>query len=206
MQRLRRRILRNARLRNYVERVSDSASSTPPPQPPILRGRSAVASVTRQIRHERTLKPWMFAYAEWLVLECDERPTRTQRLVRAKGFARAPVYDRVLRELESRPDFVKYCDELAKGPLEAARAKFQKAFPTYIEAHAEALDSARRAGDYTAVARIAEPVLDRVIPRKAEGAPPANVTIILTPQQAAGIATYAPPTITFDAVEAEVVD
>ena len=134
----------------------------------------------------------MFTYAEWLVLECDERPTRTQRLVRARGFARAPLYDRVLRELEERPDFVKYCDELAKGPLEAARAKFQKAFPTYIEAHAEALEGARRAGDYTAVARIAEPVLDRVIPRKVEGmGAAAAVTIVLSPGQLAGIASIA---------------
>ena len=149
----------------------------------------------------------MFAYAEWLVLECDERPTRTQRLVRAKGFARAPVYDRVLRELEERPDFVKYCDELAKGPLEAARAKFQKAFPTYIEAHAEALDSARRAGDYTAVARIAEPVLDRVIPKKAEGmGAAAAVTIILSPGQLKGFSEYTPASVECEVVEASVED
>ena len=144
----------------------------------------------------------MFAYAEWLVLECDERPTRTQRLVRAKGFARAPVYDRVLRELEERPDFVKYCDALAAGPLEEARAKFMAKFPTYVEAHAGALESARLANDYTAVARIAEPVLDRIIPRKVEGTTaPTAITIVLTPQQAAGIRAYAAPAIAIEAIE-----
>ena len=109
-------------------------------------------------------------------------------------------HDRVLRELEERPDFVKYCDELAKGPLEQARAKFVRHFPEYIEAHAEALDTARRAGDYTAVARIAEPVLDRVVPKKAEGVTATQVTIMLTPQQIAGVSAYtAPPMLVQDA-------
>lgn len=144
----------------------------------------------------------MLAYAEWLVLECDERPTRSSRLARARGFARAPVYDTVLRELEKRPDFVKYCEELGKGPLEQARAKFMSKFPTYVEAHAEALDNARRAQDYGAVARIAEPVLDRIIPRKVEGnVAPAAVTIVLTPQQAAGIRAYVAPAIAVEAIE-----
>jgi hypothetical protein len=185
--------------------VSDSADSQPPAPdapPKKLLGRSAVPSVTRQIRHERGLKPWMLTYAEWLILECDTKPTRTERIVRARGFSRGKVYDTLLRELETRPDFVKYCDELAKGPLEQARAKFMSKFPTYVEAHADALEQARLAQDYTAVARIAEPVLDRIIPRKVEGTTaPAAVTIVLTAQQAAGIRAYAAPAIAVEAIE-----
>ena len=144
----------------------------------------------------------MLAYAEWMLLECEKRPTRTERIVKARGLSRAPVYDTVLRELEKRPDFVKYCDELAAGPLEAARAKFASKFPTYVDAHADALENARLAGDYTAVARIAEPVLDRIIPRKVEGTTvPTAVTIVLTAQQAAGIRAYAAPAIAVEMVE-----
>lgn len=182
--------------------VPDSTSSNlPAPQ----SERDAVAATGRQVRYERVLRPWMLAYAEWLMLECIERPTRTARRVRARALARAPISDTALRELEQRKDFADYCDELAKGPLEQARARFAAAFPTYVEAHAEALDLARRAQDYTAAARIAEPVLDRIIPRKVEGVTaPTAVTIVLTPQQAAGVRAYAAPVITVEAVEAEV--
>lgn len=185
-------------MRNYFASVTSDSSTLPAP----ASGRDALAATGRDIRHERVLKPWMLAYAEWLQLECTELPTRTNRRVRARALARAPISNEALKVLEERDDFVKYMDELAKGPLEAARAKFASAFPSYVEAHAEALHGARLAGDYSAIARIAEPVLDRIIPRKVEGVvAPASVTIILTPQQAAGIATYRAPAITVEAAE-----
>ena len=161
--------------------------------------RVSVRRAGEQIRFG-PLQPWMFAYGEWLMLGCLQPPPRSQRTAKCRSLSRMALTDRQLRLLEAREDFTKYCDELAKGPLEEARAKFVRHFPEYIEAHAEALDSARRAGDYTAVARIAEPVLDRVVPKKAEGVTAAQVTVMLTPQQIAGVSTYiAPPMLVQEA-------
>lgn len=168
--------------------------------------RASMRRTGEQIRFG-PLQPWMFAYGEWLVLTCLTPPTRTTRIAKMRSLSRTPVNDRQVRELEARDDFAKYCDELAKGPLEEARAKFVRHFPEYIEAHAEALDSARRAGDYTAVARIAEPVLDRVVPRKAEGIQATQVTVVLTPQQVAGVHAYsAPPILVQEATPAPALD
>lgn len=176
---------------------SDSTLLAPAP----ASTREALLATGRDIRHERVLKTWMLAYAEWLQLECTERPTQTSRRVRARALARAPISNEALRVLETRDDFVKYMDELAKGPLEAARAKFASAFPSYVEAHAEALHGARLAGDYSAVARIAEPVLDRIIPKKMEAAAATAVTIILSPGQLKGFVEYAPAELVCEVAE-----
>lgn len=141
-------------------------------------------AIRRQVR-EGVLMPWMLAYAEWLVLECTVLPKRSERIVKARALSRGPVGTQHLLDLENRADFIAYCDELAKGPLERARAKFIQTFPAYIEGHREALELAREAGDYKALAAIAEPVLDRVVPKKAENIAPAQVQITLTTAQAA---------------------
>lgn len=153
-----------------------------------IRDTSALTRKTgRQVRGS-VLMPWMCAYAEWLILECLEPPRRVDRIRTARGLARAPVGDRHLYLVEEREDFLAYCDELRKGPLEAARAKFASAFPTYVARHREALDLATDAKDYTAMARIAEPVLDRVMPKKAEaGVVATQVIIQLTDAQVRGV-------------------
>ena len=168
--------------------------------------REALRRVGDQIRHSPALYPWMRLYAEWLTLECVEPPTRTKRRVRARAFAHSPITDPQLRLLEARPDFVTYIRELEAGPLERARRRFESAFPEYVEAHREALDHARDANDYNAMARIAEPVLDRVMPKKAESGGATQVTITLSPNQLAGIsAAYEAPKMLVDEVIAEVV-
>lgn len=147
--------------------------------------------------------PWMQAFAEWLCLECLEYPSTTARRVNARRLAHAPVSNLQLKLLEERDDFVAYCDALRAGPLEQARAKFVSAFPTYIERHREALDLATQAGDYTAMARIAEPVLDRVVPKKAEFGSVAAITIQLTPQQTQGVMTYSAPELIVEEAQIE---
>lgn len=144
----------------------------------------------------------MCAYAEWLELECIERPSQTQRAVNARRLARTPISPRQIKLLEGREDFIAYCEELRKGPLETARAKFLQAFPTYVERHREALDMATEARDYNAVARLAEPVLDRVIPKKVEAGMMATQVIVqLTDAQIRGMrADYeAPPILVTEA-------
>lgn len=168
--------------------------------------RAAIRRIGDQIRYSPALYPWMRAYAEWLTLQCVEPPTRTGRRAKARFFASAPVSDKQLVALEARADFVSYVNELQSGPIERARARFAAAFPEYVEAHKAALDAARDANDYNAMARIAEPVLDRVMPKKAEGGQATQVNITLSPNQLAGVSdAYAPPPMVVDEVVAEVI-
>lgn len=169
--------------------------------------RAAIRRIGDQIRYAPALYPWMRAFAEWMTLECLEPPRTALRLKKARFFARAPVTQSQLKLLEARPDYVTYVRELQLGPLERARERFQSAFPEYVEAHREALDLARDKEDYNAIARITEPVLDRVLPKKSELAAAPSVTVVLAPEQMRAIATYeAPPMLveTVPAVDVEV--
>ncbi len=166
--------------------------------------RSALKRIGDSIRYSPALMPWMRAYAEWLTLGCLEPPKVSMRLNKARGFAHAPVSNGQIKLLEARADFAAYVLDLQSGPLERARKRFEAAFPEYVEAHAQALAQARDANDYTAVARIAEPVLDRVMPRKAENAQATQVNITLSPNQLAGVsAAYIAPVMDVEEVVTE---
>lgn len=166
--------------------------------------RAAMRRTADQIRYSPALYPWMRVYAEWLTLECLEPPKVSQRTGKARSLAHAPLNIDHLKQLEARADFVAYTRDLENGPLERARNRFQAAFPEYVEAHKEALDLARDAKDYNAVARIAEPILDRVLPKKSENAAAASVTIVLAPEQMKAIATYEAPAMLVDTVVAQI--
>ncbi len=166
--------------------------------------RAAVRRVGDQIRYSPALYPWMRAYAEWLTLQCIEPPKLSARTAKARSFAHAPVTIEHLKQLEARSDYVAYVRDLEAGPLERARNKFMNAYPEYVDAHGEALALARDAKDYNAIARIAEPVLDRVIPKKSEGGGAAQVLITLSPNQLAGVsAAYVAPPMLVDEVVVE---
>ena len=162
--------------------------------------RAALRRVGDQIRHSPSLYPWMRAYAEWITVGCVEPPKISSRLSKARGFARAPVSSSQLKLLEARPDYITSCKDLESGSLERARARFAAAFPEYVDAHREALDLARDAADYNAIARITEPVLDRVIPKKSDAVAAAQVTVVLAPEQMKAIATYEAPPVLVEAV------
>lgn len=166
--------------------------------------RAAVRRVGDQIRYSPALYPWMRAYAEWLTLTCVEPPKLSARTAKARGFAHAPVTIEHLKQLEARSDYVAYVRDLESGPLERARTKFMNAYPEYVDAHGEALALARDAKDYNAIARIAEPVLDRVIPKKSENAAPASVTIVLAPEQVKAMASYEAPPMLVETVVAQI--
>ena|SRR5690242_5936281 len=185
------------------------APVAPPSAPARFNPKSKSASLRqagRVINDSRYLHPWMRTYAEWLVLDNPIPPKKNVCLVRAREFSRLNVIARQLRTLESREDFRAYCEELRKGPLEQARAKFLARFPEYVEAHYDALTMARAAEDHRGMAQIAEPVLDRIFPKKLEGAGAApQITVILTPEQLVGVApTYAAPVMVVDAAPVSV--
>lgn len=162
--------------------------------------RNAVRRMGDAVRYAPHLKPWMQAYAEWLTLAVTHDPTITERRAKVGKLAHLPITTKQLKLLEARPDFITYVRDLRAGPLEQARERFMRAYPEYIDAHKEALDLARDARDYTAIARIAEPVLDRVVSKKSEGTAAAAVTIVLAPNQLQAMATYEAPTMLVDTV------
>lgn len=141
------------------------------------------------------LRPWMLVYAEWLVLDCVIPPKPTDRLKKLRALSRLPLGTNFREALESNADFLRYLDDLQRGPLEAARAKFARRLPEYIDAHHQALADAKEAKDYVAVARIAEPALDRVFPKRADTVAATQVTISLTPQQLGALSGPDAPTI-----------
>ncbi len=142
----------------------------------------------------------MLEYAEWVTTR-PEPPTRTERRAWLGQRFRFSLNENSVRALERRGDFIAYCAELQRGPFEEARAKFLARLPKMVDAYDEALDAARAKQDYSAVARIAEPALDRVLPKRQEAAAATQVNITLSPQQLAGLSTaYLPPEVEVDAL------
>lgn len=152
----------------------------------------------RDVRHGTYLRPWMLRYAEWLILS-PGYPSRAARITQANTLAKSDVSRNGVYALEARPDFKAYCEELQRGPLEEARAKFRSRLPKYVDAHEQALDMAREAGDYKAVAQISEPALDRVMPKKGDAVQATQVTIMLTPERIDRLRNYVSPEV--DVVE-----
>src|SRR5579859_5804889 len=91
------------------------------------------------IKYEPVMLPWMLAYAEWLVTSIRP-PSCTERRVKLAELARRPAARVHVEGLEHRKDFQRYVEQLQKGPLEEARAKFMARLPKYIKSHEEALD------------------------------------------------------------------
>lgn len=180
---------------------SDTPTQSKLPAVPTRHSRARTRATGNAIVYGEVLRPWMCAYAEWLILETAEAPTRLERRMKANSLARASLTDRHLKALHGRPDFQEYCGELQRGPLEAARAKFRSRFPEYVDAHYEALQLARADGDHRGVAQIAEAALERIMPKKAEVAAATQVNITLSPEQVAGFASeYVVPTISAEVV------
>ena len=203
---------RPQRLR-YLARVTDDPNSSPTPSLPApspaapdplpsrSRGTRASAAAGRDARHGTVLRPWMRAYAEFVMLEATPETTQHTRIQRARQLSRLPLSRSALAALEAREDFQAYCDELRAGPVELARTRFASRFPEYVEAHFDALKAAQTADDYRAVAQITEPVLDRVYPKKGDSAAvAAQINVVLTSEQAAGFSeTYEAPVVEVEA-------
>ncbi len=139
------------------------------------------------VRYEPVLTDWMLAYAEWLA-SCVNPPSRTERRVQLSQLSRRPVAANHVAQLEERKDFRRYFEDLCKGPLERARAKFQAKFPKYVQAHEDALDMAIEAGDYKAVPAFTIPALDRVSPKKSETGAAVQFNVTLSAERLAGFA------------------
>jgi len=144
--------------------------------------RDRARSISAAIRYDAHLRPWMFAYAEWLMTELKP-PTRAARLAKAHELARVGLSSAALYHLEAREDFLTYVTELQRGPIEAARAKFMNRLPSYIDGHWDAFEKATEANDYKAVAQITESAIDRVMPKRDTQLAATQINITLQPRQ-----------------------
>lgn len=151
------------------------------------------------------LRNWMLRYAEWLFAQTVE-PSWKGRQVMANKFANLTIPHQRLSDLEAREDFQDYLAELAKGPLERARARMIRRMPAYVNKHWWAATKAQEAGDYKALAAIAEPILERVLPRKQEAVAATQVNITLSPGQLAGLQQFTPLAIEAETVEPPAAD
>lgn len=125
----------------------------------------------------------MLAYAEALVT-APEPLSIAERRALANQLAKVRISTESLNCLERRPDFCDYIDELQRGPIEAARAKYLSRLPKYIDGLDRVFDEALSEGDAKTVVQIAEGALDRVVPKKQER-PVTAISITLQPRQEA---------------------
>lgn len=117
-----------------------------------------------------TLRPWMKAFALWLLSPQPEgrRPSVSAQTKRASELAGYPITKEALRLTRKRPDFLLFLQTLHGSVTEAARESLTLAHRFYVESHQRGLEMALAAGDYKAVPAFTVPVLDRVAPRKAD--------------------------------------
>ena len=155
------------------------------------------------------LKRWMVAFARECALT-TERLTLDAKKGMIATLARVPkdkVSSAFVKALTQREDFTEAVNGFEASALAAVRDAFDSDnIPTAIRVHAKALREAEARLDHDAadfdlrqVPALVAPAIERVAPRKADGASVAQQIVIqLAPQQAARVDA---PTITVDTVE-----
>ena len=88
-----------------------------------------------------------------------------------------------LKRARLRKTWKRYYTDLQSTGMKKARRMLVEHAPQYADAHIWSLWQARRHGDYKATAAIAQPMLDRALPKHAEG-PQTAIQVNLTVAQA----------------------
>lgn len=148
----------------------------------VKKGRSLTAS--------GELLPWELLYAEWLV-RLPTRPSIDVQVAAATELAReAGVLDdgsyiepQDLKRARLRKTWKRYYNDLQSEGMKKARRMLVEHAPQYADAHIWSLSQARKFGDYKAAAAIAQPMLDRALPKHADG-PQTAIQVNLTVAQA----------------------
>ena len=132
------------------------------------------------------LRPWMKRLAEWFATQ-PGRPNQVMYTEMASQFAGVKIASHMAKLLIYRDDWMAYRDEILADEVGKARLQLQQRVGEYAETHYQAMKSAakRVADDPMTAAKITEPVLDRVWPKKEErDAAPTTIIVNLAPQQA----------------------
>jgi hypothetical protein len=135
------------------------------------------------VRHtiqQGALLPWMKALAEWHAVQ-PGTPKAAQVLATANKLCGHLLTPEKLKLLLTRSDWMAYREEMALDELARARRRLEHRLDEYLDAHQWALREAKGAGDYKAVAAIADPVMDRAWPKRDVGSQTAQTIIVNLP-------------------------
>jgi len=132
------------------------------------------------------LRPWMKRLAEWAATQ-PGKPSLQQFKAMASQFAGIKIAAHMAKMVVFRDDWMAYRDEILADEVGKARLQLQQRVGEYTETHYQAMLAAGKnvAVDPMTAAKITEPVLDRVWPKKEErDAAPTTIIVNLAPTQA----------------------
>lgn len=156
------------------EKSLQSKDLAPPPPPPdrflIVQPPPPPGRITRARQTRRgPLQPWMRAYARWICQHGQAKhPKVSQRTAKASELAGFGIHRGLLKDLESRPDFIALVTRIEGNAAERAKEQLVDEYEWYVQAHRAGLEMALREKDHRAVAAFTNPILDRVVPKKQE--------------------------------------
>lgn len=133
-----------------------------------------------------TLLPWMKAFALWYLSpqpdgKKPKTPAQTKKATELAGYL---VTKNALYKMRGRPDFQLFLNTLRTSVTDAAKEALTLAHLAYVKAHERGLEMALAHGDYKAIPAFTVPVLDRIVPKKAD-TNVGNKTIIVNVQEGA---------------------
>lgn len=125
------------------------------------------------------LRPWMKKLAEWAATQHGPvKQVDYQRM--AAELAGCHISRPAVRAVIHRLDWLTYREEMALDDLARAKKKFEGRYDVYSDVHFWAVNRAKEMDDYKVAATIAEPILDRLAPKRDDkGAGAATVIINL---------------------------
>jgi len=144
----------------------------------------------RSLTESGELLPWELLFAEWLV-RLPTRPSVEVQVMAATDLAREAgvlgdeehIEPLDITRARQRKTFKRYTTDLKCEGMRKARRMLIEHAPQYADAHIWSLHQARKFGDYKAAAVIAQPMLDRALPKHADG-PQTAIQVNLTVAQA----------------------
>ena len=131
------------------------------------------------------LRPWMKKLAEWSATQ-DTTPTLTETALMATTLVGVKISTAYCRKLWNREDWREHKAAIAENAVGVARKRMERRVGEYVDTHYEAMRAARGnvGEDPKTAALIAEPILDRVWPKKEEMAAVQQTVIVnLAPHQ-----------------------
>jgi hypothetical protein len=135
--------------------------------------------------HAGQMRPWMKRLAEWAATQ-PGKPTIKLYAEMASQFAGIKIATHMAKLLVFQDQWREYRDGIVADEVGKARLQLQQRVGEYAETHYMAMLASRSnvSVDPSTAARITEPILDRVWPKKEErDAAPTTVVINLGPQQ-----------------------
>jgi hypothetical protein len=133
------------------------------------------------------LRPWMKRLAEWAATQ-PGKPTLRQYADMCSQFAGIKIATHMAKMVVHRDDWLEFRDGIVADEVGRARLQLEQRVGEYAQTHYEAMLAAKAnvSLDPGTAAKITEPVLDRVWPKKEErDQAPTTIIVNLAPQQAA---------------------